>query len=375
MTDVDPDDATGTERPSGLSRWSIVTVVAIVLAAVLVLALAAVGIDSLREDRPRAKEGQVFDPSTAPEEPLEEAGTVFLPWARLTVAVGEPGHELPTLGSEESDVAPPEGGSFVRVEVDKSDEDVEFAPLVATRDSRDLDVRIVLVADDVDYPLDGPEGLDFDSDEPSWSSPSATRWVAVPGEPTDLAVEVIVDGQVQTVDDEGDATRRRAQDLADLPSVDEMGRPRTSCGKARRDDESSLRLTGLSTCEISASLRTPYVDGLGWAPEGREYLAVEVEHDLAAKGTKDGLEWKMSVDVDGRVGDRRPAAVLTSSNHGTAFSRGVSYWKPHLVFEVPAGETADDLTLRFDVEAVSGDPFTEDESAQLEWTIPGRDLP
>src|SRR5699024_11016587 len=193
MTDVDPAPSGTTDRPRGPSRWSLVTAVAIAAAVVLAVPLAAMGLDALREDRPRAGEGQVFDQPRV-DEPLSGTGTVFLPWARLSVAVGEPRSELPEIGSVPSDVAPPDGGRFVPVEVRATSE--AEVPLVSVRDSVDAHAQIVLVADDEEYPVDGPTGLGLDAEEPlsfPTGDPEA-RWVAVSGEPTDVAVEVVVDG-------------------------------------------------------------------------------------------------------------------------------------------------------------------------------------
>ena len=375
MTDVDPAPSGTTDRPRGPSRWSLVTAVAIAAAVVLAVPLAAMGLDALREDRPRAGEGQVFDQPRV-DEPLSGTGTVFLPWARLSVAVGEPRSELPEIGSVPSDVAPPDGGSFVRVEVGATSE--AEVPLVSVRDSVDAHAQIVLVADDEEYPVDGPTGLGLDAEEPlsfPTGDPEA-RWVAVSGEPTDVAVEVVVDGQVQTVERDGDVTRRRAQDLAEVPSYDEVsGSSTTGCGTARREDGSSLRLQEVPTCEVTASLRTPYVDGLGWAPRGREYLAVEVQHsDLLPEGPEGILGWQTTSEFDGRLDGRRPTERPTTDPSPTPARATDNRVHPQLVFEVPADEPTDDLSLRVDADAVPEDPFADHARVRFEWTIPGSDL-
>lgn len=370
MSATDPTPHTG--PPPGFSRWSLVTVAAAAIAVVLALPLAATGLDALREDRPRAVEGQVFDQPRA-DEALSETGTVFLPWARLSVAVTGPRSELPEIGSAPSDVAPPDGGSFVRVEVGSTSE--AEVPLVGVRDSVDAHAEVVLVADGEEYPVDGPTGLHLDSEEGGVASDPETRWVAVAGEPTDITVDVVVDGQVQTVDGDGDVTRRRAQDLAEVPSAEEVSdSSSTGCGTTRREDESAVRLQQMPTCEV-ASLRTPYVDGLGWAPHGREYLAVEVEHsDLLPEGPEGILGWQTTSDFDGRLDGRRPAERQTTEPRPAPAHATGTRVRPQLVFEVPADEPTDDLTLRVDADAIPDDPFADHAHLRFEWTIPGSDL-
>lgn len=57
MSATDPTPPAPTGQAPGFSRWSLVTVAAAVVAVVLAVPLAAMGLDALREDRPRAAEG------------------------------------------------------------------------------------------------------------------------------------------------------------------------------------------------------------------------------------------------------------------------------------------------------------------------------
>ena len=373
MSATDPTPTPPTDTAAGFSRWSLVTVAAAVVAVVLAVPLVAMGIDALGEDRPRAAEGQVFDPPLG-DDPLRETETVFLPWDRLSVAVSGPRSELPTIGDAPSDVAPPDGGSFVRVEVGSTSE--AEVPFVGVRDAADTQAEVVLVADGEEYPVDGATGLHLDSEEGGVTDDPETRWVAVAGEPTDISVDVVVDGQVQTVDGDGGVNRRRAQDLTEVPSAEEVGdSSSTECGTTRRADESSVRLQEMPTCEVTASLRTPFVAGLGWAPRGRKYLAVEVQHsDLLPEGPEGILGWQTTSEFDGRLDGRRPTERQTTEPRPAPAHVSGTRVRPQLVFEVPADEPTDDLTLRVAADAVPDDPFTDSTRLRFAWTIPGSDL-
>lgn len=362
-------------RSSEPPLWSLVTAMASGAAITLVLALAiAVG---QQDGPPRAAPGDIFN-HPAQEDPLPDSAEVSLPWQRISVAVGEPRAELPEILGSPPNVARQEGNTFVRVDA-RPVEDGLVAYAVTTR-HRQVDVRLVLTADGREYPLSGPGGLNFDPNDLRAEN-GGTRWVAVAGHPTDLEVKVLVNGREQTVGGDGSVTTRDTSGLAALPSPEELAeRDPVDCGSPRRVDESPLRFDypDRVTCTMQLALRTPFVDGLGWAPAGREYLVVQVHTARLHLEDREGDEWASTVRLNGRIGDVHPVSGPVDVKD---LNRGLVLFPApgdpaQLIFTVPAGRSTKDLTLRLDVDAEPKDPFArEHEQVRLEWTIPAREMP
>src|SRR5699024_7039092 len=100
----------------GPSSWALVTAVATGTMIAVLLALAVAAMDEGGETRPRAAVGQVISASLDDEDATDPA-EVVLPWRRIDVGIGEPVRELPDLGGAPADIASPEGGRFVPVQV------------------------------------------------------------------------------------------------------------------------------------------------------------------------------------------------------------------------------------------------------------------
>src|SRR5699024_1841912 len=100
----------------------------------------------------------------------------------------------------------------------------------------------------------------------------------------------------------------------DVPSREEVREQNpTDCGTSRRVDASDfgIETSNPEECTITASLRTPFVDGLGWAPKGREYLVVNVAPErpaLVESPDGEGRRWAVTTQLDGRLGSTRPSA-------------------------------------------------------------------
>lgn len=358
----------------GLSRWSLISTCAVGAVLALALALAVVVSHDVQEDRPRATAGDLVVPPAEPDR-LPDTGTVALPWSRMSVAVGEPQGEVLETFDGQSLVAPPEGGSFVQVDLRPLQVEDGGAPFVSEGRPWSTEARIVVTADGTDYPVDGPDGLGVAPDSPA-PTRSHSRFVAVDGRPTDLTITVEVDGQEQTVDEDGRVTRRRAADLLDLPTNQELRkRVSSSCGTLERSGSSDLEVppTDEPACDLVGSVRTPFVDGLGWAPRGREYLVVHAapETSVDVSGDDDDVDWTTRTRVRARLGDDRPVSASTSPD-GAVFGNAPRSPVHQFVFEVPADEPVDDLALRLEVDALREDPFTsgEPERLRLEWTVP-----
>lgn len=366
---------TGTELPSW---WRVVATLAVGTVIALVLALAVTTLGEGGDPRPVADVGHVYDHPFAEDE-LPHAGEVSLPWERIEVAVGTPQRELPTILNDAVDVAPPEGGSFVRVDA-RAAEPAQLA-FAATGRPLQVGVEVVLRADGAEYPLSGPGGLRFDPND-AFVGSTGSRWVAVPGRPSELEVAVLVDGEEQTVHADGTVSAGRATGLTELPTLSSTSRPdEVACGPTRRTDHSSLRLPeGLDdlACTVKATFRTPYVDGVGWAPEGREYLVVVAAHDdVPAVDGPAGERWNATDTLTGRLDGAEPVVApvdVNAVNAGTlAFQDPDDPRK--LVFEVAETGSTGDLVLRLDVDARPDDPAASGhERMRLESTVPEEDL-
>ena len=356
------------------SLWSSAAALASGTALALGLAWAVTGLDGNGDSRPQASPGDVFSAPYA-EEPLPHEVRLELPWRHLDVAVGVAQPRLPDIGGAPADVAPPEGGSFVRVDVTSP---VDQVPFVGIRRPLATQVEVSVRADGVDHPLsDRPGGIRLDPETP-WTTATGTRWVAVDGSPTDVKLVVTVDGEEQVVDTNGDVDLSRGAQLADLPAATALqDEPEIDCGRSRRADSSDLELEDYSrdaACTVTRVLRVPYVDGLGWAPRGREYVAVLLTLDRSVQVERTGDDsWRSTTTLASRLGDDEPLAGPIDVNELNAGTLAIQDPDdPQMfVFEVDEGESPD-LEATLDVEAVPSDPFaTGRETLRLAWHVEG----
>lgn len=345
-------------------------------ALALSLAWAVTALKEEAAELPTATPGQVVDARSG-EDPLPHPARVRLPWQQVDLAVGTPQPRLPDLGTAPADLRPPVGGSFVRVDSTSTPDPLPFVgvsrPLKTT-------VEVVLRADGQEYPVSGPGGLRYDPNTP-WTTQTRTRWVAVDGTPEDVELAVVVDGREQTVRSDGSVDLGQAAGLAALPDLKELSRQvELSCGEARRTDRSELELeknTEDPTCRVKRTVRTPFVDGLGWAQEGNEFLTVVVALDRTVRLERsEDHRWLPRLRTHARLGGADPAAGpidVNALNSGTLVLQDRD--QPDMfVFEVGEGSSPD-LDLQVDIDAQSTDPFTRrSDRLRFEWTIPGEEL-
>ncbi|WP_157074996.1 hypothetical protein [Janibacter limosus] len=361
------------------SWWRVVATLAVGTVIALALALAMATMSEGGDPRPVAAIGSVHDFPFAEDE-LPHRGVVSLPWQRIEVAVGDPQGQLPPLQGDAADIAPPEGGSFVRVDARR----VDSSQLAFAAIGRPLqvEVEIVLHADGAEYPLSGPGGLGFDANGADLPS-TGSRWVAVPGHPTDLEVAVLVDGEEQTVHQDGSVDAGRASGLTELePLTQASQQDERSCDPVRRTDHSELRLPdhrNEPACTVTAVFRTPYADGIGWARDGHEYLVVVATHDdVLSVDRPDGERWRATNTFTGRLDGAEPVVEPVDVNAVNAGTLAIQ--DPDgprmLVFEVPETGSTGDLTLGLDVDARPDDAFASSAGQQmhLEWTVPEEEL-
>ena len=275
----------------------------------------------------------------------------------------------------------PDGGSFVLVEVELQDD--YPIPLTSVRSGYTQETEMVLHADGRDYPLTGPGGLVLDPNRPFRQGGNV--WVAVEGEPTDMEVRVTVDGVTQVVDtSDGSVDAGQAAGLADLPTPDELRQvPDISCGKPERLDSTGIEVTYRPhlDCLAQFTLRTPYVDGLGWAEPGREFFVLHMVRpsrlSLASGSGQDVTYWDSRVRFTARLGGAEPVSPLANVNdlnEGT-FTLQDPENPDQLVFDVAQGEPVGDLVFDLVVDATRGAPFVkEHRKLVFEWTIAGAEL-
>lgn len=356
-----------TTRPP-LSRWSLVTAITVGAAVVLALVLAATVATRLGEDRPRASAGDIFTPPGHGKLP-PDAATVDLPWGSVSVAVGDVTKDVPEELGDPSLITPPDGGSFVRVDL-RPEQEKGGVPFISTGKPWTTRAEVVLTAGGTEYPLDGPDGIGVAPDSPMPTG-GPTRWVALDSRPSDLSVTITVGGQEQTVAMDGSVTRGRAAALEDVPTTEKVreGGP-TACGTPKQSGIATVRVAPSDEpeCRVAGSLRTPFVDGLGWAPKGHEYLVVQTTHDETFQVTsEDDRAWTIETELTALLNDVRPENDVTEVG-GQVLGNAAD---TQFVFEVPTGAPAEDLTLLLDVEAEPTNPIDHGrpENPRLEWTI------
>ncbi|MBS45682.1 MAG: hypothetical protein CMH83_21410 [Nocardioides sp.] len=359
----------------GRRRWLLA---ATAVLGVVVLGL-AVGLVALRtaDDRPRAVAGALLVPAYADEEPTEP-GELLLPWARLDVSVAGPYDALP---DDDAGVRPPAGGSFVRVEVDL-DPATGLIPYATLTSPFVGSSELVLRADGRDYRLDGEGGLPLD---PSLRTVDGIRWVAVEGRPADLSLVVTTDGVEEVVHADGTVELGRAADLDGLPTPDELRtvKPRP-CGRSRvvGDPVARIDYPKRLTCDVDLVLRVPYVDGLGWADPGREFLVVQVATTTyvslaAGQARAKTFFYRESVERTATLGGAdpvAPAADVNSLNQGMLALSDPD--EPvQLVFDVPVDGEVGPLQIDLVVTAADRDPFVRgDVRVVHRWSVPQEDL-
>ncbi|WP_056687500.1 hypothetical protein [Nocardioides sp. Root140] len=347
-----------------------------VVLGLVVLALAvAVVVVKKSDDRPRAEVGDVFaNPGGGA---VKHRGEVFLPWIRLEVGAGEPRDELPDLLGADANVRAPKGGSFVQVQA----RNTGGVLLSTVTWPYTADVELLLRADGTDYSLSGPGGLNYTAADPN--STSEERWVAVKGHPKDLAVVVRIGDEEQVVDaSDGSVELGRAAELAALPSVQEhfQDRKDIGCGRFRRTDDSPVQIDYPKSveCKVQQTLRTPYVDGIGWAEPGHEFLVVQIDPpDYVDVSVPDGAPTATSFqDTLRHSAELGGSASLSEPADTKALGQYVlGPTAVQFVFDVAKDKPAGDLTITTRIRARGQRGFAfRTEHARIEWTVPGRNL-
>lgn len=217
----------------------------------------------------RAPQGAVLE--TFVDEPGSHT-YVVTPEGRLDVTVSRPLDKLPQSATEYD--RPPEGDSFVGLSWSwESQHDVR----VWEGDGSEVEHAVALVADGKEYSLDE---VIFNSDEETEGARrfdyTGSAYVAVDGEPDELAIQVEYDGLIQTAPADGwhvSDSHGAAAALYDIPEG--PSRHRLDCGEPTVPARSQLSVDDTANCTVQVS-RMPYHQAVGWAGEGRTWLALEI---------------------------------------------------------------------------------------------------
>lgn len=233
------------------------------LALVLVIAtLAGGGVWLSQREQDGLKAGTLIS-ETASEALVGRTAEVRIPWGSLQVTISEPieetedgrraGHDASLVG--------------VQVALD-GPEDL----LVADRlpDGGLQDPTFTLVADEEEYLLEGLTGWVEDNEI---AQVARRQYVAVKGEPSQISLRVGFDGVDQVVDAlTGDVDRDAAEPLYELGFASGA----QPCGDPLWSPGASDVGENVTTCVVTSAAQRPYVAGLGWAPEGKNWMVVTV---------------------------------------------------------------------------------------------------
>lgn len=324
--------------------------VALAAAVVVALVVGATTWWSRRDDRPRAAAGRVF-PQPIGSTVDAAAGVVTVPWGQLSVKVTAPVREVPNGGTVRADVRAPEDGGFVGISVDVLGD--QMIPLVRTPKGVIMAPEVTLLAGDRRYPV--PDLVRVDAKRSTMTNEERTAYVAVPAPAGNLRLEVSYDGRRQVMNRDGSIGEPGP--FAMLSGVPREYAARV-CGRARwpagfvagrafADDKKEL-------CMVGWAARTPYVAGLGWAPEGKAWLAVTqigtppggvVWRSPSGRKVDYGVEFLESLrQVEFALAGRPPVAVVDLNSLGGMTLSSLDQ-PTQAIFAVEAGSRRTTVTI------------------------------
>ena len=349
-------------------RWLVPGVVAIALVVVGGVAWARA------DTRPHAEAGQLFDPAFLQDE-LGIGADVVLPWVRAEVTVGQPRDELPDALGAEPNLQAPDGGGFVQVQVNIDNDNL--IPLYVDAPGVVGRADLVLTDGDHRYPLTHvPGGLHLDAAAPETGV--LQRFLAVEGSPEHWSLEVEYDGETWVVDlDDGSSEPGPHDALAEIPAVDEQQQPAQRCGEPRWSSGfSPAESYNEPKCQVIHQMRVPYVDGLGWAEPGREFLVVQVEsYEPGFARSRGGDVYlvrdpAMSYRLDGRV-PLAVAEVNDLSALGGPLALQLPYDPDQAIFDVAADEPTPVLQVRQSLVGEADEPgVPQAPRIHVDWRVP-----
>ncbi|MFS3130125.1 hypothetical protein ACLM5J_17115 [Nocardioides sp. Bht2] len=306
------------------------------IAVLVVLVMVATGLGLWwwnRDDDPRVEVGDVLVGAQIDDVAFDQQ--VRLPWAQAVVRVGDP---VDAVGLLDARVRAPRDGSLVAVSVEFGDALARpLRPGVALTPP-----QFTLLADGREYPL--PDLVeDAMLSGGSYLMADFARLVAVEGSDPELAVRISLAGESMEVSGSGTAPGR----FAEFDALGPLGSERSEsldCGQPTL--ERGSRVVGekewmRGSCERRGQLRTPFIDGLGWAEPDHEWAVLEVTAGTPQRLARDGVVLRPERDT-------RDAITLRATGAGDVRYR-VEALRPgpwqdgrqyFFAVEVPRGESA-----------------------------------
>lgn len=316
----------------------------LLLPAVLCAALVVTACTSEPEDEPTGPRAQVGDVlvHAFPEDVEGRHAYVVVPGARYDFLVSTPREALDTSSAGEAGVAPEPADGAAVVEVTWS-----YTP-------SDGDWFAAVAEDDPGLPLallvDGRRHEVGELDDEGLHA----AWVVVPEDADEISVEVGYNGLTQVVEVVGPSV---IEHPTEAPAHLYGTAPRLEAPVervARLPRRVPLRGPEVSTRALTP---VPYVTGLGWAPDGRAWVLVDVVVGPLVGGIEVGEEYvgyladggEVAVRLSGArpeqwvpLGSPRPRDELV----GDQDESGDDTWRGQAVFAVPDGTTEAVLRVR-----------------------------
>ncbi|MBB2894517.1 hypothetical protein, partial [Flexivirga oryzae] len=307
-----------------LRWWRRRSVIAVALLLVVAVALSALLLGRHEDDRGRMAVGDSLQGDYSLSDATYEHDLSFqLPGSVLSVsvAVGQRASSDETGGSVEAKA--PRDGQLVHVTWSATRSSSDGAPDTGDHASR-LAVRSKTTSVVVDRAVKAPaQGSSTAGDDDRNQA-----LVAVPGDAADVQLTVTFEGRTQSVSLVSGERR--------LGAFASLYRPRPASAQvSQTQDQPADERSGywwFCTAEARLMTRAPYVDGLGWAPAGREWVvvtgagvhvadtpAVRRADGRVAEYELDGTP-KVAVTIDGDHAVKSTRAVRTHQD-GTGTTR------------------------------------------------------
>ncbi|WP_134764744.1 hypothetical protein [Nocardioides sp. 1609] len=265
--------------------------------------------------------------------------TVQTPDGRIDFTVSAPLDDLPA--HDETYDRPADDASFVGVAW-TWDFTGGFAAMRAPQGER-VEPHVWLVADGREYSLDEATLVRNDEDavadaEDTPFEFSGSAYVAVEGEPDDLAVKVDFDGLEQVVE-VGDVTVVHEGPAADLYGPpDSLARSEVRCGPPRSTPSAAAAGNDLSHCLLQVA-RVPWAPGHGWVTsQDDRWLVLETSlwpDGVAEIAGRDGCSGSTeTTDFRYRLGDAEPVEARPADPADGSAPLG----RDHVVFDSSADD-------------------------------------
>ncbi len=306
----------------------------VLVPVLLIAALAGGGIWLSQQEEPETEPGTLVE-QAADGLLVGRSTDVRVPWGRLQVTITDP---LDSVDTDAGTVRGPLVG--VQVELRATDDTV---PVDRIPDASLEDPVFAVTADGEDWELPALTGW---VDGVAISPGARRQYVAVPRGAEDVEVTVTYDGVTQTIDAAtADVSTGAAAPLYDAS----FARPGAPCGDQLWSTGAAAVEGVGSACFVRSSVTHPYVAGLGWAPEGSQWLVVTViPGSPQAFETEQGTYEAQAPDVETSygLGFTEPVEVYAANDVLPDGVEPDAFDPQVVVFEVPVDRETGQMDIR-----------------------------